>query len=166
MPEQRPDSSETPGDTADVIRWAIENEHPQTVQPNPKSGGLFESPTKPKQRSSKLFPAATTMPAPTKPPAPRPPRWRDEDMPLRPRDVLAVGLTNRRAVIGRVTGVNDHVFRLDGYSPRLDRFNAGVIVIGWQQVVEFGPVARKRGDYSLNMDPLVEFQRQWTEEGQ
>ncbi|MFI7073497.1 hypothetical protein [Micromonospora sediminicola] len=58
MPEQNSDSTEIPGDTADVIRWAIENERPQTAQPNPRSGGLFEAPSKPKRRTARKSTAA------------------------------------------------------------------------------------------------------------
>ncbi|MEU7978325.1 helix-turn-helix transcriptional regulator [Micromonospora sp. NPDC049081] len=88
------------------------------------------------------------------------PRWRDEDMPLRPGDVIAVGLTHNRAVIGEVAGVNDHAFRLNQYNRTADVFNTGTTVIGWQQVEEFGPVARRRGAAWM-MQELLRWAENW-----
>ncbi|MFF0822484.1 hypothetical protein ACFYUR_19145 [Micromonospora haikouensis] len=116
----------------------------QPASPDP-DGGLF----------------AEDRPAKRTPPRKPQPRWRDEDMPVRPGDVLALGLTHRRAVIGQVTAVNDHCIRLNSYSPRLDRFTAGTVMVGWQQIDEFGPVARKRGDLSLVMEPLLTWADDW-----
>ncbi|MFI2663356.1 hypothetical protein [Micromonospora carbonacea] len=110
---------------------------------------------------SELFAEDRTPAKRTTAPRSRPPRWRDEDMPVRPGDVLALGLTHRRAVIGQVTAVNDHCIRLNSYTPRLDRFTAGTVMVGWQQIDEYGPVARKRGDLSLVMEPLLTWAESW-----
>lgn len=118
--------------------------------------------TLPREVDAPLFAPNPDSPARVKrKPAPRPPRWRDEDMPLRAGDVIAVGLDSGRCPIGQVAAVNDHCFRLNGYTLRGNRFTAGIIVIGWRQVVEYGPVARRLGDYSHDMDPLLTYSEAW-----
>jgi hypothetical protein len=131
--------------------------------PPPPSGLFTNTPTRKQNRTPDPVEGLFTDQPDTKPARkPRPPRWRDEDMPVRPGDVVALGLTHHRAVIGQATAVNDHCIRLNSYSPRLDRFTAGTVMVGWQQIAEFGPVARKRGDSSLVMDPLLSWAENWT----
>lgn len=141
-----------------------------THGPAPADAELFADTPTPKPRrtpraddpGTPLF--AENRPAKRTPPAARKPypRWRDEDMPLRPGDVIAVGITHNRVVFGEVTAVNDHAFRLNGYSPLRNQFNTGTTIIGWRQVVEFGPVAdRRTEDHSLIMEPLLEWADNW-----
>lgn len=115
------------------------------------------------EESNVLFAPQTNPPTRTeRRPTPRPRRWRDEDMPLRPGDVIAVGLRHHNCVVGQVAAVNDQCFRLNQYNRGGDTFNTGVAVVAWSQVEEFGPVARKRGAAWL-MQELVAFQTAWTE---
>ncbi|MFJ8690223.1 hypothetical protein [Micromonospora wenchangensis] len=86
-------------------------------------------------------------------------------MPLRPGDVLAIGLTHDRVVFGEVTAVNDHAFRLNGYSPTLNRFNAGITIVDWRQVAEYGPVADRNDDHSPIMGPLLDWAERWRSRG-
>ncbi|MEV5819374.1 hypothetical protein AB0L22_09375 [Micromonospora haikouensis] len=104
-------------------------------------------------------PAKRTPATPRKPQ----PRWRDEDMPLRPGDVLAVGLNNSRCPVGQVEGVNDFYVRLTLYSWPLGRFTAGTVVIRHGQVHEFSPLAVQDDDGVYQMEPLRQFQMAWTE---
>ncbi|MFG1846852.1 hypothetical protein [Micromonospora carbonacea] len=87
----------------------------------------------------------------------------DELMPLRPGDVLAVGLDNGKCPVGIVTAANADMFRLDLYSWPLGRFTAGTMVIKFEQVQEIAPLAVQDDDGVYQMEPLREFQTSWTE---
>jgi hypothetical protein len=91
------------------------------------------------------------------------PRWRDEDMPLRSGDVLAVGLDNGRCPVGMVAAVNDHYLRLDLYSWLTREFGAGTAVVGHGQVRGLSNLAVQDGDGVYLMEPLRQFQIAWTE---
>lgn len=126
------------------------------TKPKPiRDRGLFTPTPTSEPATDGLFTNTPNPHTKQKTPKPRPARWRDEDMPLRPGDIITVGLTNGRAPIGQVTAVNDHCFRLN------DRFTSSVIVVAWWQVSEFGPVARKRGDHGYDMEPLLTFHGDW-----
>ena len=84
-------------------------------------------------------------------------------MPLRPGDVLAVGLDNDRCPVGVVTAVNEHAFRLDLYSWPLGQFSAGTAVVRHEQVREFSDLAVQDDGGVFQMDPLAAFQTEWTE---
>lgn len=129
------------------------------VKPDPDKE-LFASPS-PHEVDPPLF--TNRQPTPRRSPSARPPRWRDEDMPLRPGDVIAVGLRHGNCVVGQVAAVNDQCFRLNQYNRGGDVFNTGVAVVAWWQVEEFGPVARKRGAAWM-MQELATFQAAWTEQ--
>lgn len=87
----------------------------------------------------------------------------DTSMPLRPGDVLAVGLDNSKCPVGIVAAVNNDMFRLDLYSWVVRRFTAGTIVIRFEQVREFSPLAVQDEYDVYQMEPLAEFQKAWTE---
>ncbi|WP_341719857.1 hypothetical protein QQG74_09225 [Micromonospora sp. FIMYZ51] len=93
------------------------------------------------------------------------PRLRDEDMPLRPGDVLAAGLDNGRCPVGKVSAVNDFYIRLNVYSWSACTFTAGTAVIRHDQVREFSHLAEQVDGVHV-MDPLAEFQTAWTEANQ
>ncbi|MER7166797.1 hypothetical protein ABT336_12135 [Micromonospora sp. NPDC000207] len=132
--------------------------------------GLFANTPAPKSRRTR--PASTNgdpilfaeaRPAKRTPATPRKPqpRWRDEDMPLRPGDVIAVGLDNGRCPVGRITGVNDFYIRLALYSWITRRFTAGEAVLRHGQVREFSPLAVQDDDDVYDMEPLRQFQVAW-----
>ncbi|MER7331765.1 MULTISPECIES: hypothetical protein [unclassified Micromonospora] len=98
----------------------------------------------------------TKKPVPDNTPAPA------RDLILRPGDVVAVGLANKKCPVGVVTAADSNGFRLDLYSWPIGQFSAGVKVVLWSQVVEVGPLARQRADGVFEMDPLAGFQTAWT----
>lgn len=123
---------------------------------------LFASPD-PREVDAPLFAPNPDSPTRIKrKPAPRSPRWRDEDMPLRSGDVIAVGLRHGNSVAGQVAAANDHCFRLNLFPALNGKFTGGLAVIMWSQVVEFGPVAARRGA-GWDWEPLAAFRTAWTE---
>ncbi|MFJ1539228.1 hypothetical protein ACIODS_11865 [Micromonospora chalcea] len=117
-------------------------------------------------RDAILFPP---NPNPTRKATPRQaakPRYRHDETPLRPGDVVAVGLDNGRCPVGQVEAVSGLYFRLNLYSWPVGRFTAGTAVIRHGQVREFSDLAVPDGDGVYQMDPLAAFQTRWTEQHQ
>lgn len=91
----------------------------------------------------------------------RAPRQRSSVSILQIGDVVAAGLTNGAPPVGQVSAVDDYGLRLDLYSWLDGSFGVGVAVILWQQVAEF-KLAQQGSGGVYEMDPLAEFQTEWT----
>lgn len=89
---------------------------------------------------------------------PRPARRRDDELILRPGDIVAAGLHGHACPTGRVTAVTDHGFRLNLYDQH-GTPTAAVAVVMWTQVVRFGPVITS-GE-ARSVEPLCMFRAGW-----
>ncbi|MFG2046054.1 hypothetical protein ACGFIW_01320 [Micromonospora sp. NPDC048935] len=89
-------------------------------------------------------------------------KYRKDVTPVRPGDVLAVGLDNDRCPVGMVDAANNFYIRLNLYSWVTGEFSAGTAIVRHEQVREFCTLAARNDDGEFQMGPLAAFQKLWT----